>query len=122
MMNSYFEIPTAIAKFYIDSSLRAFQSINMAGEHSERIARIMLDNSKAAREEGLKVVQRWADLGRESHRVFTDTCNNAVNVGIDNYRSASQKALGEVAKQVDRINKQVEAAVPAAPAAKAAKG
>ena len=108
-MNSYFAIPTAIAEFYIQSSLRALQAMNLAGEQSERLLRVALDNGKTAREESLKVVQRWTELGRQSQRVFTDNCN-----------TAAQKTMNEMAKQVERINKQVESFVPTAPAAQPA--
>lgn len=124
-MKSYFEIPATIADFYIQSSLRTLQAVHTTGEQTENLARMALDHGKTVREEGLKFVQRWAELGRESHRIFIDTYNNAINVGFENYRNATQKTMTEMTKQVDRISKQAEAFAPPAPpvpAGKASKG
>lgn len=122
-MNSYFEIPGAVAEFYMESVSRAFQAVTLAGEQSDKAARMFLDNSKTAREEGVKFAQRWAELARENQKAVVNSFNAATKAGYSNYKNASQQAIDELTKQVATLNKQMESFAPApAPAGKAAKG
>ena len=111
-MINFFQFPTAVGEMVIENTLRAFQGYNLAAEQSEKVTKMMLEASSAAREEGKKMTQKWAEMARDSQRQMSSMMTGAVKLGAENYKSANQQTVEELTKQIDRLNKQVEAFGP----------
>ena len=110
-MNAY-EFPIAFGEMMIENTLKAVQAFGLASEQGDKVARMALDNAKTAREQGLQVATKWAEMARENQRQSANLFNSSVKMSVDTYRTYNQQTVEELGKQVERLTKQIEAMAP----------
>ena len=95
---NYLKSPFAIGEMMIENSLKAFNALGSMQEYSEKMVRTAVDNNKAARETGIKMVQQWAEMTRENSRHFSGAVEGAVTSGTQAYKSQFESIVPQAAK------------------------
>ena len=106
-MNVY-QMPFAIGEMMIENTLKSVQAYGLALEQGDKMARLALDQSKLAREESLKIAQKWGEMARENQRQATNLYSGFAQMGVDGFKSFQQQATSEMSRQMDTVVKQME--------------
>ena len=108
------EFPKAISEAIVENSLRAVQQLGFVQEQNEKFGKMVLENSRISREEGVKFAQRWAEQVRENQKHVQALVHNTVRMSLDSYKTASQQTIEELTRQVEHLTRQVETLTAAA--------
>ena len=103
--------PFTIAEALIDNSLKAFTAANAAQEQGEKFFRLMLDQNRVVREQGMNMAQHFGEQARENQRIFTNLVNGSMKAGLDAVKIVSQQGVADVAKHVEQVNQGVAEAI-----------
>src|ERR1039458_8556968 len=107
-MSTTVTIPNAaqVTEMVIDQWLNSFNMVAKSQEHAENTTRMWMDQGRAAREQGQKVVAQIAEQAKENQRLFQEMVTSTVRLSLETYRIATQKSISELSKRVDELGQQ----------------
>lgn len=98
---------TSVQKMW-DMWLASMGNLTTTQEKIENMTRKQLDQSKAARDELIKLEEDLSQRMRQNQEQFQKMVENAVVSTYDQVNKANQQMISDLSKQVDDLNKKIK--------------